>query len=165
MTKFGFDTSEVEVSAPADYSPFPKGEYQLHALEAEEKDTSKKNGTYIKVKFEVVSGPHTGRLMWVNFNINNPSDAAQRIGRQQLVAWATACGKPDATDTDTLLGKSFLANVDIQKGSDGYEDSNTIKSYLMSKKASATSAPKPTEKPTTQVEVVSETPKGANPWD
>ena len=119
MAKFGFDLDEVEIDVQQDYRPFPKGNYKLQAVEAEEKETAKRNGTYIKVKFEVVSGEHTGRLLWENFNVSNPSEVAQRIGRQQLVAWATACNKPDATDTDVLIGKTFEASVDIEKGTGG----------------------------------------------
>ena len=32
MAKFGFDTSDVDPSAPAEYDPIPNGEYILTAL-------------------------------------------------------------------------------------------------------------------------------------
>jgi len=166
MAKFGFDLDEVEVDAQQDYRPFPKGNYKLQAVEAEEKETAKRNGTYIKVKFEVVSGEHTGRLLWENFNVNNPSEVAQRIGRQQLVAWATACNKPDATDTDVLIGKTFEASVDIEKGTGGYEDSNKIKGYLRSDAYdNIAKVPKaaPVDKEEHKAEVKKDTP--SNPWD
>ena len=52
MAKFGFDVSDVEISAaPVSYDPIPEGEYTLKAVEAEEKTTSKGDGSYIKVKF------------------------------------------------------------------------------------------------------------------
>tara|TARA_R110000822_G_scaffold14666_6_gene51362 strand:- start:2738 stop:3229 length:492 start_codon:yes stop_codon:yes gene_type:complete len=163
MAKFGFDVDEVEVDIAPDYSPIPKGEYKLQALEAEEKETAKKNGSYIKVKFEVVDGPHMSRLIWQNFNIVNPNEIAQRIGRQQLVAWATACGKPDAADTDLLIGKTFAAAVDIDKGTGGYSDSNTIKGFLQSKahkNVEKVSAPAAVEAP-----VAPAAKSGSNPWD
>jgi len=166
MAKFGFDLDEVEIDVQQDYRPFPKGNYKLQAVEAEEKETAKRNGTYIKVKFEVVSGEHTGRLLWENFNVSNPSEVAQRIGRQQLVAWATACNKPDATDTDVLIGKTFEASVDIEKGTGGYEDSNKIKGYLRSDaydKIAAVPKAAPVEKEEPKAEVKKDTP--SNPWD
>lgn len=168
MAKFGFDVAEVEVEDQPDYRPIPKGEYKLQAVEAEEKETAKKNGTYIKVKFEVVSGPHTGRLIWENFNVSNPSEVAQRIGRQQLMAWAAACNKPDADDTDQLIGKVFSASVDIEKGTGGYDDSNRIKGYLRSEaydvaeKKPAKEAPPETAEPEDKK---SEGNKPTNPWD
>ena len=165
MAKFGFDVEEVEVDEPRDYKPIPAGEYKLQALEAEEKETAKKNGTYIKVKFEVVNGSHSGRYIWSNFNINNPSDIAQRIGRQQVVAWATACGKPEATDTDQLLEKTFDATVDIEKGTGGYEDSNVIKAFLFSKKVTSVKAESLTSAEEDSSIPVSKSESPSNPWD
>lgn len=133
MAKFGFDTADVTPDAGApggNYDPLPEGEYTLKALDAEEKTTSKGDGTYIKVKFEVTKGEHAGRWLWQNFNVSNPSARAQQIGRQQLVAWAAACGRPDADDTDKLLERPFRASVSIEKGTGGYSDSNRIKAFL-----------------------------------
>lgn len=163
MAKFGFAPSDVDVNAQTSFDPIPAGEYTLKALEADEKDTKSGDGKYIKVKFEVVKGDYAGRLIWQNFNIVNPSEKAQSIGRQQIVAWATACGKPEADDTDKLIEKSFLASVKIEK-SPGYADSNAIKAFLFDKadapSAPAKSAAKPAAKPTT-----STSGKTANPWD
>jgi len=166
MAKFGFDVSDVTPDTGAtggSYDPIPEGEYVLKALDAEEKATSAGTGSYIKVKFEVVKGEYTGRLIWQNFNINNPSEKAQRIGRQQMVAWATACGKPDADDTDKLLDKPFSAAVSIEKGTGGYSDSNRIKAFLFNQEAApAKAAPKLAAKPAPAAAPAS---KSANPWD
>jgi hypothetical protein len=166
MAKFGFDVSDVTPDTGAtggSYDPIPDGEYVLKALEADEKATSAGTGSYIKVKFEVVKGEYTGRLIWQNFNTNNPSEKAQRIGRQQLVAWATACGKPDADNTDKLLDKPFTAAVSIEKGTGGYSDSNRIKAFLFNQEAApAKAAPKPAAKPAPAAAPAS---KSANPWD
>ena len=128
MAKFGFDVTEVtpDNGPQGSFEPVPAGEYVLKALEAEEKQTAKRDGSYISVKFEITKGEYAGRFIWQNFNINNPSEKAQRIGRQQIVAWAAACGKPDADDTDKLLEKPFSADVTIDKASNGYPASNQI---------------------------------------
>lgn len=166
MAKFGFDVSDVTPDTGAtggSYDPIPEGEYVLKALDAEEKTTSAGTGSYIKAKFEVVKGEYTGRLIWQNFNISNPSEKAQRIGRQQLVAWAAACGKPDADDTDKLLEKPFTAVVSVEKGTGGYADSNRIKAFLFNQEAApAKAAPKPAAKPAPAAAPAS---KSANPWD
>ncbi len=166
MAKFGFDVSDVTPDTGAtggSYDPIPEGEYVLKALDAEEKATSKGDGSYIKVKFEVVKGEHAGRLLWQNFNINNPSEKAQRIGRQQLVAWATACGKPEADDTDKLLEKPFRAAVSIEKGTGGYADSNRIKAFLFEQEDAP--APKAAAKPAPKPAAAAPAAKSANPWD
>lgn len=162
MAKFGFNVSEVEVSAPVSYDPIPDGEYILKALDAEEKTTAKGDGSYIKVKFEVAKGEYAGRLLWQNFNVNNPSPKAQNIGRQQMVAWATACGKADADDTDKLLDKPFRAAVSIEKGTGGYSDSNRIKAFLFEQADSPAPAPKAKAAPAAAAAPAGKT---ANPWD
>jgi hypothetical protein len=167
MAKFGFDVSDVSPDTGAlggSYDPIPKGEYVLKAVEAEEKQTSAGTGSYIKVKFEVVKGEHMNRLLWQNFNINNPSEKAQLIGRQQLVAWAAACGKVEADDTDKLLEKPFSASVDIEKGTGGYSDSNRITAFLFKKEAAKEEASKPAAK-TAAKPPAPAAGKTANPWD
>lgn len=165
MAKFGFDIAEVDVNAqgPAgDYAPVPPGEYTLKALEAEERTTSAGTGTYIKAKFEIVKGPHAGRWIWQNFNITNPNPKAQSIGRQQLVAWATAAGRPEADDTDKLLEKPFQAEVGIEKGTGGYADSNRIKAFLFDAAPQKAAAPAAKAAPPKAAPAPA---KGGNPWD
>ena len=164
MAKFGFNVAEVEVNAPVDYSPIPEGEYTLKALDAEEKTTSRGDGSYIKVKFEVAAGEYAGRLLWQNFNINNPSEKAQQIGRQQLVSWAAACGRPDADDTDKLLERPFLAVVGVEAGTGGYKDSNKIKQFKLPAEGGA--APKAPARPAApRAAAPAPAAKTANPWD
>lgn len=169
MAKFGFNPREVEASAPINYDPIPKGEYKLKATEAETKQTKDKSGDYINATFEVASGEYTGRKIWHIFNVNNKSEKAQQIGRQDLVAWATACGKPDADDTDKLMEKPFLARVDIEH-QEGYEPRNRIKGFLFSASdAPAKSSASPAkEKPAPAAKEKPAATSGgskANPWD
>jgi len=174
MAKFNFDPSEVEAStysSDQSYEIMPDGEYKLAGVDAEEKQTQKKNGSYINAKFEIVEGPHTGRFIWQNFNIVNPNETAQRIGRQELVAWATACGKANADDTDKLLGKIFSAKVGVEKGTGGYADSNRIKAFLIGAKKStegyvlspniAVPAPSVQQAPVAEATASA----SSNPWD
>ena len=168
MAKFGFDSSEVDVNerVGGNYDPIPEGDYTLEAVEAEDKVTKDGTGTYINVKFEVKGGEHDGRLIWNIFNVVNKSEAAQRIGRQQLVAWATACGKPEADDTDKLIGKKFKATVGIEKGTGGYKDSNRIRAFLFdSDAAPAAKAEKPAAAKAAPKAAAAAPAKGGNPWD
>lgn len=166
MAKFGFDIAEVEVGGPAvSADPIPDGEYILRALEAEEKQTSRGDGTYIKAKFEVAKGEYTGKWIWQNFNIHNPSEKAQKIGREQIVSWATACGLPNADDTDKLLGKNFKAVITTDPGSNGYGPSNKIKVFLFdqAEEKPKAAAPKPQAKSPNPA--TSPAAKAGNPWD
>jgi hypothetical protein len=130
MSKFGFDLNEY-ASEDRNYDPIPKGDYMLSCTEAVEK-TTKSGGTMIAATFEVLGGKYSGRKIWNNFNIHNSSEVAQKIGREQVAAWAKAAGKPNATSFDDLIDKSFKAAVGIEKGTGGYSDKNRIEGYIIS---------------------------------
>lgn len=162
MAKFGFSPAEVDVNAQATYDPLPRGDYKMKCLDAELKDT-KAGGQYIEAKFEVVGGEYDGRFVWNNFNIVNASEKAQNIGRQQLVSWATACGKPDAEDTDKLIDRPFMCSLTIEKGTGTYADSNRISAFLFDKGEASPGKPV-ASKPAASKPAASAS-KGANPWD
>ncbi len=141
MAKFSFDVAEVEVSERGDFEVMPKGDYVLKATENELKETKSGDGEYLAVTFEVVKpGQFAGRKVWQNFNISNPSEKAQKIGREQVAGWARAAGKPNVRDSDELLDRPFACKLDIEKGTGGYSDKNRIVGFLTPEAAS--SAPK-----------------------
>ena len=139
MAGFGFDTTEYEDGG--DFEVMPKGEYTLKATEADLKNTKAGNGKYLSVTFEVVKGQYTGRKVWQNFNIVNPNEKAERIGREQVSGWARAAGKPNANDSDQLLERPFNCILDIEKGTGGYSDKNIITSFVTGDAPAKTSAP------------------------
>lgn len=132
MANFGFSVSETEYSERGDFEPMPKGEYTLKGTDAEMKDTSAGTGKYLACEFEVLKpAQYAGRKVWQNFNIFNPNEKAEKIGREQVAGWAKACGRPNAKDSDELLERSFDCKLDIEKGTGGYSDKNKIAAFLM----------------------------------
>lgn len=178
MARFGFSVEEVEVS-DRNFEVMPKGEYRLRATGDELKDTKNGDGQYLAVTFEVHSGEHKGRKIWQNFNIVNPSEKAQNIGREQVAGWARACGKPNAKDSNELIDRPFSCILDIEKGTGGYSDKNIIKSFLTGEEKSAPKAEKvaskfndepaeekPAKKAVEPKEEAQEKPaKARQPWD
>lgn len=170
MAKFGFNTSEFEnESGSGNYEVMPAGEYTLKATEADLKETKKGDGAYLAVTFEIAKGEYAGRKVWQNFNIHNPSEKAQQIGREQVAAWGRAVGKPNAQDSDELLERNFQAKLGIEKGTGGYSDKNLIKSFLapvggFSAASEAPAAPK-AEKKATPAAAAPAGEKKKNPWD
>lgn len=144
MAKFGFNTNDYDPS-DRDFEVMPKGEYTLKGVEAEDKETKNGDGTYIAATFEVVKGEYAGRKIWQNFNVTNPNEKAEKIGREQITGWARACGKPNAQDTDELLERPFQCKLGIEKGTGGYSDKNKIDSFLIPGQESKAS--KPADKP------------------
>lgn len=177
MARFDFDVSEVEVSDRGDFEVIPDGtEVVMKATEAELKKTKNGDGAYIAATFEVVKGEHANRKIWVNFNIQNPSDKAEKIGREQVAGWARACGKPNAKDSDDLLERNFSCVLGIEKGTGGYSDKNKIKSFLMPESAGAAkkpvreeSSPADSAEQTKSEKAVTSKSEGGkskkNPWD
>lgn len=161
MANFGFDTAEYESST--DYEVMPKGEYTLKATDCELKKTKNGDGAYLAVTFEVVKpSEYNGRKVWQNFNIHNPSEKAQKIGREQVSGWARACGKPNAGDSDALLERPFACKLDIEKGTGGYSDKNIIKSFL-TEGGSGKSAPEAPKKSSKFDDEPAPTPKREEP--
>ena len=166
MAKFGFDTTEFEGTGT--FETMPEAEYTLKATEAEVKETKKGDGAYLAVTFEIAKGNFTGRKVWQNFNIHNPSEKAQRIGREQVSAWSRAAGKPNAQDSNELLERNFQARLGIEKGTGGYADRNFIKSFLVPAEQSSVGSSKSdthaADKPKAAA-ADSSGEKKKNPWD
>ena len=169
MAKFSFDVSDYTSEGSNSFDVMPKGEYTLKGIDAEMKDTKAGTGKYLSVTFEIVKGEFQGRRVWMNFNLFNPNDKAEKIGREQLASWARACGKPNAGDSDELLERPFQGKLDIEKGTGGYEDKNVIKAFLSGDvKPAKTAAPaakfsEPEAAATPKSEPAPQAKK--NPWD
>ena len=160
MSNFGFDLSDVEVSERNEFEVMPKGEYSLKAAKADVKVTKDSEGSYLSVEFEIARGNYTGRKIWQNFTINNRSEKAQKIGREQIAGWARACGKPNAKDTDELIECVFNARVDVEKGQNGYPDKNKIVSFLIANNNQSQNS-QSSQNPQSSQPVA----KAKNPWD
>lgn len=160
MASFGFSANQYEPDAGGFGEPIAEGWYKMSADEGEispTKDNASTGGMYAKFRFVVEEGAMKGRKVFKNFNIVNANEEAQNIGRRQLSALAVACGRPDASATEQLLGIPFWAKVKIKKGGakdpsdpngEKYPDQNEIGTFKhisetpTDTKAGASSAPK-----------------------
>lgn len=166
MAFFDFDLNSVseDTNSGGSYELLPQGEYIMQCNACEERLTKAGTGSYLNAEFEIVDGEYAGRRVWQNFNVNNPNEKAQSIGRAELKRWANAAGKPAATDSDELIGEMFRGVVGVQKGNNGYADSNIIKKFspMSGQAAPAPVAQQPTPPPATQGTAGG---TGGNPWD
>ena len=119
MAKLGFEYSgdaESLNEVSFDRQPLPEGEYLVNIMDSDYKATKSGTGHYVSVQFEVTDGPHEGRYLWANYNIDSPSAQAQEIGEQQFARLCLAVlGKPSCSDTDLLLGKRCVVGVGFEK--------------------------------------------------
>ncbi len=127
-----FDSTQVDMSAGQAFELLPKGEYLLTVDTAAEKNTKANTGKFVAVSFEVIGGTFTGRKLFSNFNIVNPSEKAQNIGRAQFAAFCTALGVPKLKSVDDLAalsGRTLFASVDIEIRKDTKEKQNKITAF------------------------------------
>ena len=120
MAKVDWDSTEYTEGRAGDFEPLAKGRYLARIESIERKDTKRKDGYYFEIEAGVAAGEHKGRKLWARLNVSNPSEIAQRIGREQWNALCVACGYDvgSVKDTKELLGKRCVLLVDIERGQD-----------------------------------------------
>lgn len=112
------NTGEVQYSTGS-REPLPAGVYAAIVVRAQMKETKKKDGIYVEVEFDITGPQQVGRKFWDNFNIQNPSADATRIGLEQLGKLAKAAGIPLLEDDQQLLNKEVQIEIFIGKDGNG----------------------------------------------
>jgi hypothetical protein len=112
---FDADKAIADNGGDSDFSPLPDGLYLVLVDRAEEKKTKNGNGLMIAVTFKVLDGDHEGRLLWENYNIENPNDTAQKIGRANLGRLIKALGIENPQSVDDLVDRECVVKVSLDK--------------------------------------------------
>lgn len=107
-------------------------------------ETRSKSGdsTYLNCEFVVLDGPYAKRKFWTNLTVTGNTDGQQKavdISRSKIRGMLeSARGISPADESEAAMtarristwgdvdGLSFVAKIGIQKGKDGYKDSNTL---------------------------------------
>jgi hypothetical protein len=120
MAKVDWDTTKHAVAEPRNFDPVPKGRYLCVIDDTEMKQTKDKKGSYLEVTHQIISPKeYKGRKVWARLNVNNPSEIAQRIGREQFNALCMATVKTLEVDkTERLHAKRVIVHVGIDKSGD-----------------------------------------------
>jgi len=111
--ELGFNILD-EKPASGEVEILPAGWYNAHCISAEVADTKAKNGKILKVTFSVLSGFAKSCTVNENYNIFNPNEVAQRIGRSELSAFAFAAGVPNVSNSDILLRKPVKIKIKVE---------------------------------------------------
>lgn len=123
-----FDVNSLPASEQ-NFEVVPEGWYTALIHSAEIRATKDGNGKYIKMRYDITGPTHSGRVVFGNLNIRNPSAEAERIGRQQLGDIMRAAGLATLDDTDQLASVSLQIKVGIRPASGGYDAQNTVKGW------------------------------------
>lgn len=100
MSLFG-DLSNVTVDKPG---PWPEGEYPGVIVETTKKPTRAGNGKYLEIKWQINKDTAT-RTVIQRITLDNPSEEAVKIGRQQAKQLQDALAKGPIQDERWLIGK------------------------------------------------------------
>jgi hypothetical protein len=129
---FVFDANQVEPDAPLE--AVPTGRYPVMMVESEYKQNSKKTGTLVAFKLEIIDGQYKGRRLFGNINMTNPNPEAERIGRAQFSALCRATGQMQVSDTGALHHIPMCVSVEYvdprNENGKQYPASNDIKGYM-----------------------------------
>lgn len=125
MTDFSFDSTQVK-ELDNKFEPLAAGKYSAIIDNTTIKDTKAGNGRYIVITYKITSEPASGRLVFVNYNIENPTQAAVDIGKSQLKQVCEAIGKPKFENLYELHGSPILLTLAIKRD-EKYGDSNIVK--------------------------------------
>ena len=137
-----FNANDIE---PADFSALPAGDYAVLISNSEWKD-SKSGGQYLALTLQVIDGPHNGRYLWHNLNLNHSNDKALEIAQRELSAICRATGQMTIDDSEQLHDIPMLVKVayippkDDGKGGQ-WPEKNQIKQWKSMNGAGATAAP------------------------
>jgi hypothetical protein len=94
------------------------------------KNADIKTGKMLTLTHKLTSGPFAGRLVWNQFNYENPSAQAQEIAQIELKKVCKAVGfEGHLTDDAILYGIPMLLRVGIKAGSGGFLAKNIIKEW------------------------------------
>ena len=129
--KLQFNTNDVpkDDHQQADTGLIPVGKYPAKIESVDLKDTKAGTGSYLNIMFRIEGDKQANRCAWAVFNINNPNEKAQEIGKRQLAQVCEAVGIIELEDTDQLLGKQLEIDIRFQAGSNGYPDKHQPKYF------------------------------------
>lgn len=131
-----FDANQVEPAVAL--QPIPAGPYVAIISESELKATKAGDGRYLQLTFQVIEGPHKGRLLWARLNLENKNQTAVEIAQAELSAICRAVGVMKPNDSAALHNIPLEITVGLKRRSDTNELGNEIRGY-----AKRESAPRP----------------------
>jgi hypothetical protein len=140
MTDFSFDSTEVK-ELDNNYEPLPGGKYSAVMDNTTITETKAGDGRYIVITYKITSEPASGRLVFVNYNIENPNEMAVNIGKAQLKQVCEAIGKTKFDNLYELHGSPILLTLAIRKD-EKYGDSNIVR---RAESLTGGAAPRPTD--------------------
>ena len=116
-------TYQADPNATNSYDPVPPGQYQVMMVNSK---MNQKN-TGISCEFDIVSGEHSGRKLFMNLSLFAENEIARDIGQRLLNDMCIASGKMSVSDTSELHGITMTAIVKLRKNDPTQNDISGFK--------------------------------------
>lgn len=114
----------------ADFEPLPDGRYLAQMVDSEVKATSRGDGMILKATFEILEPGFEDRKVFTNFNIQNPNEKAEQIGRGMLSSLCKACGKTGLVeDSEDLHEIPVVIRVKVEPAQGEYGPKNVVTGF------------------------------------
>jgi hypothetical protein len=120
--ELNFDAQNYTPEEQPDFEPVSYGTYESKIDSAAVIDNKKKTGKILKVAYKLKNN----RLVWEQFNIINPSNAAVWHAKKALKELCDAVGIAKLVNTDDLVGEYVQIEISI----DG--DFNSVDKHMKS---------------------------------
>lgn len=119
------------------YVPLPAGEYTLEIVESTYVPTQSGTGMILKCKAQIVGGGYDERPFYINYNLENDNETAQKIGQRDFAGLRKATGVLAPEDSQELHFKQFRVKLGVKARKDTGEPENVIRQYLWDSQAEA----------------------------
>jgi len=128
MKKINYTANENDLYENFNYV-LPEGEYEVKIIDTDIYENKNKNGDILKIVYQILIKPFTGRKIFDFIVISHPNEMAVRIGRQKLNTLCKLASIGQLKETPQLHGtiiKLFLGIKELNG-----EKQNFIKKYLI----------------------------------
>lgn len=105
----GFDAGQIDPLSK--FAPLPAGKYLAAITASDEKQTKAMNGSFVELKFEILTGPFKGRVLLKRLNLKNLSEVAVRFAKAELSAICRAVGVMTPHDSSELHNRPLVITV------------------------------------------------------
>lgn len=136
-----FDATNVK---PAEaFDPLPPGEYKAMVVDSDVKETKAQNGNYLKLRWQILEGEFSNRVVFQNLNLDNPEPKAVEIAQRELSAICHAVGKLKIQDSQELHNIPVYIKVKIRPAKGDFPASNDIAGVKSVNESAPIPAPAP----------------------
>jgi len=134
--------TEDNNESSADRSALPAGDYLVHIVKSEMKQTKAKNGHYLSLHFQVIEPQDSaGKFVFTNLNLDNPNAIAVEIATKELNSICQACDKEGVEDSEELHQIPMVISVKVDPATAQWPEGNSITGYKNEAEWSGAPAP------------------------